>query len=691
MHHLRHSHIVAFASAASAAVALAFLGTPVGGACAWVLLTLVPGAACAIAVRRDLRVTDLVLSAIAFSPVFLALSGGIAMLAGAGAVTAVRSTVILAGAMGIAGAMVAHPRAHPVNRGPLRFLLASAIILVLVTGLLPQLVEWWRLRYDAWFHFAVVAEVRDFGVPPQDPYFAGMPLQYMWLYHVLVVVLSGATGIDPFRTMALINVQALLALMGGACLLGRSLSGRWDRGAASSVMLPLGLNAFFFLLGPLKIVRALVGEVRDIGQIPSLMSLSPPSYEKATAFAGIWQNPEFYLDKFMVLTAFGIGLSLMATFWYGVAEYQKERRRESLFVVFASMVGMLAFHSLVGFMSMLALAGGVAALLLLRSRIADGGTGSGGTAPAIALLAVAALGCLVMSPYIFNVMHAKDSTRAFPIDITLGKTAAMLLSAVGGVVLLYWQKAFFRRRDAQALLFVLSSIALVVLAAVVRLPASNMYDKPGYFVWFPVAVIAGWTLADLWARRHESPRARLRATAVAFVFLVPVNALVLVSCYLYDTPEVVSAQDRDLTQWALDNTPRDAVFIDGDEQVSMLVTGPRRYYFGLESYARHWSYDRHEMARRFHVRRSLLTGAPMDGTTIGALGRFPSPLYVIARDVGTRVDPAVRFLGAYFEAVLYTPSGLRVFRVRRGQCKKAAATGHYPEVPAEILLDESGF
>ena len=36
-----------------------------------------------------------------------------------------------------------------------------------------------RYRSDAWFHAAVIAQIGDYGIPPEDPYFAGLALQWM--------------------------------------------------------------------------------------------------------------------------------------------------------------------------------------------------------------------------------------------------------------------------------------------------------------------------------------------------------------------------------------------------------------------------------------------------------------------------------------------------------------------------------
>lgn len=671
----RFPRLIAAAIAASGALALASpggIGAPFGTAILW----LAPGAALALLVSPRIGRLDLLLCALVLSPVLVALCGALVLLAGGGSATAAGIVIAVATVLGAIASLGARPTREDTGRGPLIALGAAIALLCILTGLLPQLVEWWRIRSDAWFHAAVIAEIRDFGIPPMDPYFAGVPLQYMWLYHVLVDIESTVSGLDVFRTMGVVNVRALAGLILGVFLLGRELSGRWDRAAGSALMVPLGLNAMFWFFVPVKLARAFVGEVRGLEEVARQLRLEPFDFSTVVGFMRTYNNPEFYMDKYLVMTAFSLGLTLMAVCWLGAVRFAARGDRYSLVVVFTSMLGAVAFHSLVAFVVLASFGGALLIGWARRDRALS--------AAALRITAAAAAACIVMSPYIYSVMHAKHSGHLLPVSISAGKTIAMLLSATSAFVLLYpFQREFLARRDTAATFFMAGAISLVLFCFLLRLPQSNTYDKPGYFVWFPFAVVAGWTLADLWARRARSSRDTVIAWGLAFFMLVPVNALALAACYGMTPPEELSTSDRALARWAASETPRDAVFIDRDMELAVLVLGPRRTWFGRQAYAVHWGYDRAEMAVRFHVRRSLLGGV-LDATVLETLGDFPAPLYMVDR--GEAVCAQHPDL---FEAV-HTGDGVTIWRVLRDACRSAAAGAPAGPADMDALIDEAG-
>src|SRR5882672_9896119 len=90
---------------------------------------------------------------------------------------------------------------------------------------LPALVRWWslglaaavalppllnpfiRVHGDGWVHAGLVWEIAVRGFPPQDPRFAGLPLNYVWFYNLFVALFTGLPGAhDPFAIMAILNV-----------------------------------------------------------------------------------------------------------------------------------------------------------------------------------------------------------------------------------------------------------------------------------------------------------------------------------------------------------------------------------------------------------------------------------------------------------------------------------------------------
>ena len=137
--------------------------------------------------------------------------------------------------------------------------------LAAVVAALVVPIPWLREGADAWFHTAVVAEIERAGIPPQDPYFAGMPLQYFWFYHVALVALRIATGLSAPDAMALLNLIAAAGCVILAARIGLALGFTRTSGAWGGALLLLGMGGLIWLFFPVKLVGVFVGEVRGRG------------------------------------------------------------------------------------------------------------------------------------------------------------------------------------------------------------------------------------------------------------------------------------------------------------------------------------------------------------------------------------------------------------------------------------------
>src|SRR5438874_842321 len=77
-----------------------------------------------------------------------------------------------------------------------------------------------RARSDAWVHAGIAWDLRLRGIPPGEPRFAGLPLNYVWCFDLFIAALQSFGGGDPFLDMALHNTAAAAALVGLAYALG---------------------------------------------------------------------------------------------------------------------------------------------------------------------------------------------------------------------------------------------------------------------------------------------------------------------------------------------------------------------------------------------------------------------------------------------------------------------------------------
>jgi hypothetical protein len=360
----------------------------------WALLMVVPGA-CLFRLldSNPQTVFEMALAGFVASPVVLTLVAIATMFAGGSPHSAAMVGAGVSGALVLAVALVRRPLPiRPARREALILFVFTAALLVLCCSL-PFTREWWRIRSDAWFHGAVVAQIRDFGLPPEDPYFVGLPLQYMWFYHVMVATLSDALRVGAFGVMAVVNAHALVALVLAGYQFAAVLRPRFAHRFAATAALVLAFNAAFWIFLPVKFVKAFMGDVRGMEEVRRTFALTPLHYDTAYGFMNIY-SIRSSSRQFMVATAFGLAIVFMTSAWAGTIDYLQNGRRYGLVLLAASIIGMLGFHSLVGFVFLVGMVGGVAMLHLARRRV-DGYR----VRRAVTAVAVAVRCFLVMTPH----------------------------------------------------------------------------------------------------------------------------------------------------------------------------------------------------------------------------------------------------------------------------------------------------
>ena len=665
---------------ALAGIALSIIAP--GSTARWIALMVAPGAAAyLIAAGVAPRASTMALWSLVLSPLITTLVGlgALAMhlplrtvMAGLGTI----SVVVMLVALWRTRARIADP-----DRRSVLWLGAMVAVVVVLTAFLPMTREWWRIRSDAWFHAAVVAQIGDFGIPPEDPYFAGISLQYMWFYHVLVLSLSRTLEIDPFRVMALINIQAVAGLGVGAWMLAGVFRRTFAHRLSATLMLLFGFNGAFFVFLPVKAIRALTGEVRGWEEIRRTYSLTPFDYDRVCDFMNVYYNQEFFLDKYMVATAFGLALTFLVAGWYATAEYLRTRHISALILLGGVLVGMLGFHSLVGFVMLVAIFGGVCLAWFARDR--------GAAFPmrhVLILLGVSLAAFLSTTPYLHEVMHLKEKEQVFPLSLSFHKTVGILISCALALTLWLIRRPLLRDTSLHARAFLFGVLSVAAFCLVIRLPCPNTYDKLGYLIFMPLSILGGIALAELWLER---PRAR-RALAIAMIVcMLPGILLGFAGAFATPDREEVTPAEARLSTWLRENTPRDALLIDDGDRVPFLVTVPRRYVFGLWAYAEMWGYPRLEMSRRVHMRRALYAPRELDATALDELGRVDEPLFAIVRPEHRAAGAAVITRPDLFQIVHEDADGYGVVRVDTAACR-ALAAGRSDHILPEELIRESG-
>jgi hypothetical protein len=243
---------------------------------------------------------------------------------------------------------------HPDEPGPDRTALRWLLVAVAFVAVPMLLNPYLRVRSDGWVHAGIALEVLERGLPPQDPRFAGLTLNYVWFYNLFTaLLLSLRPGSSPFTHMAVANAVWMGTVVAVVWQIAWAL-GR-DRAAAART-LPLfltGLNAGALLLWPLWLMRALRGEVTGLPEVRRILTSArwdstEVLHQLCAPFA--WMVNSW--DKFMVGTSLGLAWTLGAVMvwavlrWLGDAESSGSRRWLAVAAVGAA--GAMFLHSVAG-------------------------------------------------------------------------------------------------------------------------------------------------------------------------------------------------------------------------------------------------------------------------------------------------------------------------------------------------------
>lgn len=534
---------------------------------------------------------------------------------------------------------------------------ALALAFALLVLLPPLIRPWLRERADSWFHASIVAELAAHGLPPEDPYFAGFRLQYMWFYHTILLGLGRFPGADPFHAMAALNALALFAFVVLAADLSAA-AGRGGRAAAFAALIaPLGLGVLFWCLFPLRLARGLAGETGGLETLAAFFRLEPFDIVSTRSFLSDYGSQPFFLNKFLVGTAYGMALALQLAYLTALLRFARSGSVAHLGVAALWLFPLLLLHPVVGLttLGVSALTGVV--LLLLGPRRSGGWRPRGVLLWGGAVVLVTALAW----PYLHEVTRGKPRTQLLPFgffpDLLPGLVIGALFALLAGVPAL---RRLWRDGTAAGRLLVAWAVLVGVFALVVRLPGPNSADKFAFLVYLVPAVAAGWW----WAERRPG----WRNGVLLALLLAPANVIGYAGYWADPDPRRVSEDRTRLWNWMRTETPPDAVVIEARERADAAVRAGRRLYFGRASYAEQWGYSR----VRIDERRAALTYlyAPdhkMDvELVLPVLQRLGRPLYIIYDANDFTLPRVFHKLDNYpesFERVFERPS-LLVYRLR---------------------------
>jgi len=616
--------VAALAAAACAAPAgsLPLAATLVALPIAW---SLAPGALLARHLAGEWATDARLALALLLSP----FAGGVALTllrsAGLGAAEATHTAAGVVALLCAWRALRAHtgPVLSSLAPGPMRLAIAVGLAILAAHLVNPEL----TLRSDGAFHAGLVRAAGR-ALPPEDPFFAGLPLRYAWGFHAWA---AGWLAVHP-RVPAPAPLACACAAAAVAALLGvAALARRLGAGGGAALLAQglalAGAAPFAWLV---LAARAASGEVRGAAEVRA--ALGHGADHALRMLDPGWLHPSLVLplDKFVVVTPFAFALAGTALAAFALAAAMDARSARGAVVPAAVVAAAVWVHPLGG----LAL---TAALLAAALVLALASPGDRRVAAGVA--AASAIAALLLLPWVLSTLPGAE--RA-PLALRFAPRPAGIASAVlAGALLLppagVWLLAPSRRAPlALALAAMLGT--LVLPACLMRLAGENQSKLLGLAFLLAAAPAA---LAWRSGRRARAARLALLAASALPTVTALGWAYARQSAASGDAP---SRPPRAITTAIAELSPRDAVLVDASLDTTRGAapalpgeTGRALLWSG-RFLARKWGHPREALELRSTAALALAHAAWPEGAAGGLVRALGREVWLVLPQDSTRAD-----------------------------------------------------
>jgi len=621
---------LALAALTSAILALTLPGL-LGHLAAYLSVAVVPGAAVGWWMLPRTRLFTRMVVGVTLGPLVATLVVWACLAVGLQLAAATRG-VIIAGTLALVLATLRRSETtQDAGDGPGLDWVGWAVLLgtVVWVALPPLLNPWTRIHLDSWIHAGIAWDIHERGLPPIDPRFAGLRLNYVWFYNLLLAMVSTTFGArDPFITMVLMNLVDMGLLV---ALIWWLAAWRWQDAAAARgavLLLSFGLNAGAWLLWPLRLARALVGEHRGWSEMVRVAGQNEwDTYRVMHWLAAPFAWMVNHWDKWTIGSSIGYAYLFVPLHLVALVRAWETRHAAWWLVVVASSASMMLFHGVVGLSVVPVSLATLVALRVGSRSLPDGAS----TRQVLGGLLALTAGAVLTLPYLRSITSGWSADQSGMQHSYLHLDPRMpwtILTACGAALLFTWRshRAAAGVRRPHADLLVVWSIAMTGFAVIVHLPEGNEHK----FVWplFAVLSVVGGPAAWAWWARPRRGTARMTFVAlVLLVFLVP--PLLFLHGMLRDRPERSQPElaevarprtgDREFYQWVQDSTSRDAVMLDDDGRDHLMVLGRRRLLCGTLFGTDRAAFPSAELAARRAIQAELYGPVTEPAAAIAAL------------------------------------------------------------------------
>ncbi|UCF05099.1 MAG: hypothetical protein JSV33_14440 [bacterium] len=499
---------------------------------------------------------------------------------------------------------------------------------------------------DAWHHISVIHEIIDRGLPPVEPRFPDVPIRYMWFYHLFHATGTRLTGLDVKYVLGLFNIVNAFIF---PYLIARLIAYfTRDRTVilASAVFGCMGLESAGWVLWPLKLLRALFGDVRGSQEIARMLGETEFNGVRVILFL---KPPWTWLmnlhDKFITITAMNVTFNLfLLCFIIVVAKALTDRIeiRAGVMLFFVTLGAML-FHVVTG-MALVLTVIGASMLLIIWRRIQKAQLPpvfQSLVVPGFALLAL-----IAGLPYFLSLAGGGGGGSFIREHVHFGYINIFTILAPLLVLFPFVRAVLRKVMRCETIHFEILGmwlVCLLVIAVFLDLPGlgENKVIFPIFMLLFPFIT---WRIVEM-LRTLSGVRRTILHIWLAVLFAVP--PFLVFRGFILERPKTahfakrqrITDEERDIYEWIRRNTAIDAVIIERNYYHLMPVYARRKNFVLNPTMIGVHNYTGENIDRYVAVRNELFSDEPISAETIRFLRRKEMGFYVVIWREDLEQDP----------------------------------------------------
>ncbi len=515
-----------------------------------------------------------------------------------------------------------------------------------------------RVRSDAWTHIGLVRKIVTEPYPWTDPRFAGYPLRYFWFMNLWAAGFAARSGTSFSWGLTLINLTGLAASLAGLLTVTRRfLPTRGLRLVALGVA-ACGLNPLGAYGSLTQIASALLGRTRTAGSLGE--AIAPQHFLDADVTETLTFEATSYvgwIDKYLVITAFGIGMAAAILLAGTVWESARERRvdREQLTLLALGFAATLFHHPIAALILGVTLGAALIVPHLLRQAPLT-------RRQTLRMLGAMALACLAAAPYLASILQNREA-HGSGFGFGLQRVWILTILAVLGplIALLVWEWRTLRERLGAAWVSAVAFVATALAFALgVTMPSVN--ENKAIILFFCIAApfgAPGVVRLHRWAWRRIPWRIAWLAVLAS---AVAVPSMIWLGYLLQREPQP-SVAAAAAGQWIRSQTPADAVLIEPVGARLLMNRAERDMWVSDATFIRECGYPRAALEERIRLVDMLYETGEVDSPGAENLRGLQRPIYLFvapetgAAATGTRpIEPSPSLFEGVFrsgEAAVY--------------------------------------